>query len=44
MKTQYNEVPKEYRRNYGKEVVEGLQMFTVCLGIAMLILVMFVMA
>ena len=29
-KARYNEVPKEYRRNYKKEFVEFLKMSAVC--------------
>ncbi len=30
-RAKYNEVPKEYRRDYKKEFVELLKMFAICL-------------
>ena len=42
--TQYNNIPKDYRRNYKKEAVEFLQKISVSLGIALFLAIMFVMA
>jgi hypothetical protein len=40
-KVSYNEVPKEYRRDYKKEAVEFMKMLAVCFGGVMFFALLF---
>lgn len=40
-KARYNEVPKEYRRNYTREVKELLQKILLCAGFTLIFAIIF---
>ena len=40
-KAKYNDVPKEYRRNYKKEAVEGLQKIAIGVGFTLIFGIIF---